>query len=235
MSLRFFFRKLRYLWKFDFTQDFYRKYLGFSPNPQFISKLPPGNMVILSPHPDDETIGAGGSILKRDRDSKCALLITAHQDERRLHEAREVSNYMMIDELVSFNQDNGINGLIKKIKSQLPKIILAPNPLENHPDHLKCTNILLNSEIDSNVDIYFYEVWTPITPNVLVDISDSLDGKLTAMKMYKSQLKDKDYVSGTEGLARYRALFAPEKCLAAEAFFKVTLKDLRRLNCGMNE
>ena len=116
MSLRFFFRKLRHLWKFDLTQDFYRKYLGFSPNPQFVSKLPSGNMVVLSPHPDDETIGAGGSILKRDKNSKCTLIITANQEERRLHELKEVSNYMKVEEVITLDPDNEINGFNQIIK-----------------------------------------------------------------------------------------------------------------------
>lgn len=60
----------------------------------------------------------------------------------------------------------------------------------------------------ASAQIYEYEVWTPITmPTAFFDISDVIEIKKEMIKVYKSQIIDKDYYNGIIGLNKYRGIF----------------------------
>lgn len=74
-------------------------------------------------------------------------------------------------------------------------------------------------EIDSNlirkitsqikIQIWMYEVWTPLVPNVSIDITQQMIIKKQALRFHKSQLKSLDYISAINGLNAYRGLLMP--------------------------
>jgi len=53
--------------------------------------------------------------------------------------------------------------------------------------------------------VALFEVWTPLYPNTLVDISAQIERKIDALSRYTSALEVVDYTHTTRGLAAYRA------------------------------
>jgi LmbE family N-acetylglucosaminyl deacetylase len=66
-------------------------------------------------------------------------------------------------------------------------------------------------------EVWSYEVWSPLWPNVAVDITNVVDTKRKAIELYASQVAGLHYTEGTLGLNRYRALRVYVDY--AEAFF----------------
>ena len=66
----------------------------------------------------------------------------------------------------------------------------------------------------------FYEVTTPLRPNVLVDITSTYRWKKKAIKKYASQLKLMDYLKYITALNVFRALTV-DRASCVEAFWCV--------------
>ena len=67
----------------------------------------------------------------------------------------------------------------------------------------------------------FYEITTPVRPNILVDISRTFKWKKKAMKCYSSQTKILDYLGLMEAMSRYRTFTLGKGVKFAEAFWEL--------------
>ena len=63
-----------------------------------------------------------------------------------------------------------------------------------------------------------YEVLMPLYPNALVDISNEMAQKESAIRHYSTELYYNDYVYRVEGLNRFRTATLPSETKYAEAF-----------------
>lgn len=97
-----------------------------------------------------------------------------------------------------------LSDLIKEIK---PDIIFVPSFLDNHPDHRVVNEILINvlSQEKFDGEIWAYEIWTPIFPNRVINITSNIESKKQAMNAQVSQLKSRGYDKAIIGLNQYRA------------------------------
>ena len=128
----------------------------------------------------------------------------------------------------------------KEIQQRLRQILLATKPevvyvpffLEEHPDHVATNQVLFDSAANTGLSFMCcgYEVWTPLFPNCLVDITDVREVKQQAIAHYTSQLKDLDYQHMAFGLNAYRAgALLANNSGYAEAFFMAPLPVYRSL------
>jgi LmbE family N-acetylglucosaminyl deacetylase len=118
------------------------------------------------------------------------------------------------------------------LEAKQPELVYLPFFWEENLDHRETSKILLDAT--SNRHFQFeccgYEVWTPLFSNCLVDISDVIDVKKTALQHYRSQLAGKDYVHTSLGLNAYRSsALSDNQGGFAEAFFFASLQEYRRL------
>ncbi|TGO02429.1 hypothetical protein PN36_25270 [Candidatus Thiomargarita nelsonii] len=107
----------------------------------------------------------------------------------------------------------------RRIVAELkPTIILLPNPQESHSDHRRVTRGVLNAlEEQWQGHLLFYETVHPATViNHVVDITSTFDKKLQAIQEHKSQLRNFDFATHVQTLARLRGLHANAE--RAEAF-----------------
>lgn len=227
-------------------------------------KLPFQNILVLSPHPDDEVLGMGGTIKKQTlagakvtvayfcdgsggvpegRPPEEEVGLGLRRDERliniRKKEAQEAGKMLGISEAVFWGYPDGklaagtaairaLADLIEKIK---PDIIFLPSFLDNHSDHRVVNEIFLNTAskvLEDNFPVWAYEVWTPIFPNRLVDISLYIKTKKEAILAHQSQQKSRKYDQAIEGLNQYRAEINGLSGFA-EAFFAAPLGVYREL------
>ena len=201
------------------------------------------NVLVLAPHPDDESIGCGGSILhhakKGDRIVTVFLTsgelglkgVTTEEAWRvRETEAHKAGKILGLNELVFFRQpDWYLRKRIRKAAAQLkflleqerPQLIYLPHPKEWHPDHqaaLPIVKAALALARLRNTELRGYEIWTPLARfDQVEDISDVITPKLRAVRAYRSQTTEFDYVKAVRGLNQYRGAIAA-RCGYAEVF-----------------
>lgn len=202
-------------------------------------------VLVIAPHMDDEAIGCGGTLaLLREQgaevhivfasDSSAGLTDAALAErlaEVRRGEAERVRSFMGFTSIIELGLPDGrlhqceedlASKLAERIRTLRPDLIFAPFPADAHSDHMACAAALASAAMstDSGADILAYEVWTPLWPNVAVDISAVADRKEQAIRLYASQQADRDYAGAVLGLNRYRGLALEVDC--AEAFHRTT-------------
>ena len=205
-------------------------------------------VLIVAPHADDETIGAGGLLSKYGKQGDVWLITDGRkgntpdaqysEDELitvRKKEFKSAMSFFNVHdytffELTDGNASSEISGIYNKSIKEY-NYIFIPNQYEKHPDHVAAYKALIKMKKRQRAkgDIVEYEVWTPLTaPNFLLPITDVMDNKLKALSYYESQLKTFDYCTLAESLNRYRGLTGNEKY--CEAFFSHRKNNLKRKN-----
>ena len=240
-----------------------RKFLGFSlffsstkfnHHLEVLNSLPYKQVLVLSPHPDDDVFGLGGTITKL-ISTGAEISVAYFCDgsggvaevggkrnldliELRRNEAKKAGEILKISEQVFFGYPDGklsagtsvnlaLDDLIKRVK---PDIIFVPSFLDNHPDHRAVNEILINvlSQEKFEGGIWAYEVWTPIFANRIVNITSNIETKKQAMATQKSQLKARNYDQAILGLNQYRAEINGLEGFA-EGFFATTVEVYKKL------
>ncbi len=213
-------------------------------------------MLVLAPHPDDEAIGCGGALLKHFKNEDQVKILyltdgslgfkdgfkpsTAEKKQMaiaREEEAKKLQNFGQADQVFLRYPDSRlsltnslINYLTQELKSFHPDVIYTPYLLDTLNDH-NITSVALGiclekAEVDS--EVWQYEVWSPGFCNTYLNIDDVQSKKMELIKIYKSQLKSRDFTKAAEGLSAYRAMIFG-KSKYAEAYLKTDSKLFKKL------
>ena len=215
----------------------------------FPSKLEINNgnkCLLLAPHPDDETMGCGGLLLKHPDifDVICLtdgryggydqpndeIAATRKLEFEKALKKIGISNYRMLE----IEDRKLINNypVFENINIEKYDYIFIPNYFDQHKDHKAVTILLqklLNNKLHkNNLKIAFYEVWSPITiPNFYFDISDVIEKKESLIDIYQSQTKHVDFKTGIKSLNLYRGM--QFNCKYAEIFSIIDIKTFMKL------
>ena len=220
-----------------------------SLSPDLITELPPGeNVLVFSPHCDDESIGCGGTLHKHHLKghqvtvvfmtdgSKCDTNGNSTDDIVRIRkqEAETAAQILGIDRVIFLDypdrQLRTSREVIRRVEDILdevkPDTVYLPFFLDNHPDHMATAAIVVNAVQQKPVaHVFFYEIWTAMIHNRLVDISDVIDKKLEAIRVYRSQKDINNFAEITQSLNRFRALGSNNQFRYAEALFQANSKE----------
>lgn len=205
------------------------------------------NVLVISPHPDDEIIGCGGTLIKMLKEgSRVTILqLTDGSDTGslrdcpeyirktvRLKEARVVAENLGIDELILWKEKSSnlkcTQANVRKLTDILnrlqPEVIFVPFINDVHPDHIIANEILRKALEDSNlnlikVDILSYEVWSFVPPNIFCIIDNQFEKKTKMLMKYRTGMKVIDYVHFWEFLNAYHA----HTLLGKKSFIEVFL------------
>lgn len=218
--------------------------------PVRISKPDGDKILVLAPHPDDETIGCGGTLYKhglsgdqvvvafmtdgREGDYFCAERGHALVD-RRKREAEKASELLGLSELVFLDhpdarlstRPSAIDDIASLLERVQPDIVYVTSVLDSHADHRATFDIAARAlECYGNeVAIYIYEIWSPIPINCVVEID--MDKKIECVRCYQSQLdEDKVLEIASWHLAKFRAisnLLGPQSF--AECFWRCSASE----------
>jgi GT2 family glycosyltransferase/LmbE family N-acetylglucosaminyl deacetylase len=184
-------------------------------------------VLVLAPHPDDECLGCGGTLLlygEQGVEVRVAVLTlgealqpgdTALPNQRK-QEAYEAAAILGIrhPELLGFPDGalaqckSEVRAAIGRILSEYkPDLLFAPSPIDAHPDHVAVSDVAIELLQEYPwLRLAFYEVYTPIRFNALVEISRVLPRKEEALKRYQHSLLNKPdlYTQAIKGLHGYR-------------------------------
>ena len=153
--------------------------------------------------------------------------------QRRKAEAEKVKKILGLTEIYFLNlkdrsdwdTDKAVNSLAGIFSDIGPDAVFVTPANDLHEDHRK-TNSILKELIKSGIykgSVYEYEVWTPINPNRIVNITRNFEKKIRAIEACESQLSVMDYKKMISGMAEYRACFIPIQGIDyAEAFLEMS-------------
>ncbi len=173
-------------------------------------------VLVIAPHPDDETLGCGGTMLRHvmGHDHLKVLLVTDGGNsragglskdrmvrERSAEATRALAHVAPGAEVAQLALPEGRwsvadlrKPLVQAIKSFDPTIIYAPSCLDYHPEHRKVAQALATAlkavERSHLCVVRIYEVQVPLTPvlvNLISDIDESSIEKRRALSKYKTQ------------------------------------------------
>lgn len=186
------------------------------------AKLPPGPWLVFAPHPDDETMGMGGTLYLASQAGveTTVVLVTdgrlAGSPERRLREALCAARLLGLTHLIPWNIPDRKVYLYQKVFIQKCqnifnqknfKVVFLPSLFEFHPDHRATAFLGLKFLKENFPDqtIWFYEISRQAEINRLIDISQVVEKKRKAIRCYHSQLLQNAYEDVALAINRARA------------------------------
>ena len=189
------------------------------------------NILVISPHPDDEAIGCGGTICKHiaEGDSVEVIFLTSGEKgghgkseeetiRTREQESKDASKILGLRDITFWKEPDGnfqatentVSRLLEKLIFLQPSVIYVPHEQEEHPDHRAAAFLVMNAikQLPATINpptVWMYEVWTPIQKmDHIVDISLYTETKRKAILAYKSQCDVLAFDEAILGLNRYR-------------------------------
>jgi len=201
------------------------------------------NVLVIAAHPDDETIGGGGTFCKHTArgDRVTAVFLTSGELglkqlpretawQVRESEAKRAAAILGIIHLEFFHLPDwtlrdhihrGARLLRTVLQRETPQMVYLPHPCDGHPDHQAALPMLRTAVREGRLpkpELRGYEVWTPLPEHDHVeDITDVMPRKLRALRAHRSQLEEFDYVRAVRGLNEFRGELAG-KSQYAEVF-----------------
>ncbi len=188
-------------------------------------------ILVLAPHPDDEAIGCGGTMLRHAKAGDAVRVVFLTSGEKGGHgrtepetirlreaEARKAARLLRVKSVEFWREPDGAltatAGVVKRLCNALvswkPDTLYVTHDREMHPDHQAAVRIVQRAVKSlpakhQRPDVLMYEIWTPLQQmDEIVDISAFLQRKLAAVRAYRSQCAVVGFVEAVRGLNRYR-------------------------------
>jgi len=183
-------------------------------------------VLVVSPHPDDEAIGCGGTLRCHAGEGTELRVVFLTSGENGGHgvapseagpqrekEAEHAAEILGIEHLDFWRYADGAvkasASIVERLRDLLrtwqPDIVYAPHLGEMHADHRAASRITQRAAKGLAVESRFFEVWTPLARmDAIVDITAHIDVKLAAIRAYESQCRALPFDEAFRGLARYR-------------------------------
>lgn len=214
------------------------------------------NILLLAPHPDDESIGAGGTLLQAHA-AGCAVdvlfLTTGREQERdvRRQEANAVCEAAGFTPHFAGQNADAIDtgaaarALLDLLDGRRFDSLFVPFLLDDHDDHRQVNEILLAAAEQDGGDalpreVWAYHVYGPGPMNCVIDISNVAERKRALIGRHQSQMKSRDWAHFALGMNAVlsRFLLGSPEARYAEGFM-VTPTDSylalagKALACGL--
>lgn len=177
----------------------------FSPSPVVIKKSVPFTVMILSPHPDDESI-VGSLALRLSKENNAHIVNIAvtlgSNKERQAARKKELLDACEVLEMENIFLDENWKTKEKELKSLIqkyqPALIIAPHVKDFHPTHIKtgelCKKVLSSLKKETTL-IAWSEFWGQLPkPNLLIEVpQEILELQMTALSKHVGEISRNPY------------------------------------------
>jgi len=195
------------------------------------------NVLLISPHPDDELIGAGAAATAlADRGHQVhnyapSLGSSKHKERQRelLDVCTRVGFQCHISQVAAAytrREDNhdAWHTWRQEIEelAELTDVIIAPWPQDAHPLHESIGQLAAAAALHSNTTIWFWGLWSDLPlPNLINFFSGNrLETVNAALEIHQSQLAKTDYRKLIAGRALTNAALGPSKAFGFDHSLK---------------
>ncbi len=192
------------------------------------------NVLVIAPHPDDESIGCGGTIcVHADRGDRVVVVfltsgelgLTELTKEQACHvrecEAEEAAAILGVTSVEFLRQpDQGLGANVANaakllqpiLQRELPEVIYLTHERDFHTDHratVRIVQMALRNVPIPPPDLLSYEVLTPFTEfDRAEDVARMMPRKLRAICAHRSQVRQFRYDRAARALSAYRGTLA---------------------------
>ncbi|RPI55071.1 MAG: hypothetical protein EHM55_08975 [Acidobacteria bacterium] len=205
--------------------------------------VPHGKRItVIAPHPDDEMLGAGGTLIHARHAGasiRCIYLTSSQPAAQVEVETAEVAGHIGYrTEFLRYPvagipvTPESVNTLGAALASEPTDCLFVPILMDDHDDHRRANQLLWHAWrggfVPDGTEIWCYQVYSPVISNVVVDISDVAEEKAAAIRMWKSQIKIRKFDHYILGLNAFNIRLLP-KAKYVEAFFVVPMREYAEL------
>lgn len=184
-----------------------------------VAMPPAGSLAVIAPHPDDESIGPGGTLLAGRAGGAAIAVGFATDPEGRRDEAEAACADLGASAHFFGHRPRGIptdgaaaRDLAAWLDAAAPSALFLPFLADDHEDHRRVNAWLLaaarHGGLKAKPEIWAYQVYTSMPCTTLVDITDFAAGKRALIARHESQIRTRDWASIALGLNAYNARFA---------------------------
>ncbi|GAF65268.1 hypothetical protein BTS2_2166 [Bacillus sp. TS-2] len=184
------------------------------------------DILAFGAHPDDVEIGMGATLAKYTQEKKKTVICNLTYAELssngtvplRQEEATQAAAVLGVQERIQLDLSDRKLSYITEMESQKivdvirkyqPKYVFAPYPIDRHPDHGQCFQIIKDAVFDAGIrrfetdqsysswkvkELFSYFINSYAQPDFVMNVSDVYDKKMEALQCYKSQFVPKDGV-----------------------------------------
>lgn len=206
--------------------------------------------LVIAPHPDDETLGCGGTLARLAPTCDIHVLLVTNGDGggglppetsaiRKQEMAAAVRTLGIANDVLHLDEPDGRfddtssfrEALAAIVQRLQPDWVFLPWLGDSHPDHSRISRassqVLRRSGVEQ---VLYYETWNPVPATHVVDITSVLETKKAAVLCHATALKYGNYLDAMLGLNAYRALYLPPgERRWAEAYAVTSARDNRFL------
>lgn len=164
--------------------------------------------IFIVPHPDDETLGCGGTILKYP--GSILILISKHKNNKKNNIKKALNEYKFKNiyrlnfpatKIYQINQSNFIDKITNIVNLFKKTEIYIPSKNDLNTDHQIISNLCLSAlrlhRCKEILKIYIYEVLSEtnlfggnLKPNYFENIEDQISKKIEIFKQYKNEIQN---------------------------------------------
>jgi N-acetylglucosamine malate deacetylase 1 len=198
-------------------------------------------ITVIAPHPDDEVIGPGGTLLLASENGAevTVIFVTNGNAEEAAVRKQESLDICRANNWIAVHLD-GVAGsldadrdmpkrLTAAIAASQPDIVMVPYVLDDHDDHRRVNEFWLNGDrtAASKAEVWAYQVYSVVLPNIVVDISAARERKAALIARYASQMRRRDWANFALGRDAWSSRWLEGRKLAAwaEPFYAVPASD----------
>jgi LmbE family N-acetylglucosaminyl deacetylase len=209
-------------------------------------------LLVIAPHMDDEVIACAGTLLlHRDLGSEVRIVFVSDSSGAvadptvarevsgiRRGEMLQVKAALAPESVVELGFPDGAlvrheaaiaARLADEIRAFGPGQVLCPFPADGHADHqASALALALGARLAGWRGVVLaYEVWSTLWPNMAIDIGAFAGEKERLIRLYASQMSDRDYAAAVLGLNRFRGM--QHRVEFAEAFHRCDAMQFQKL------
>lgn len=209
--------------------------------------------LVIAPHPDDDIISSGGAMLKlmqgssrvkviyltsSDKNSYIrkgeeALSILASEFEEdakrvagRLGTEIEFWRHRSMEIKIDRDTTERLRGLCMDLG---PDIVFLPFIADDHDDHRRSVQLFYETfkyATDLNFDVWAYQVYSTVLPNMVLDVTDVIDKKMELINLCEARKRSRAWAHYARGLNAFNSRFLKTKNPGyAEVFFVLPARE----------